>query len=121
MGMQIVESTSAPKPKIKAYQITYRIDGQDTEQGTRQQRYDALTALLDDLPAVVRRGHFTDDAHISTSSWLVRTRDPDPDALGCKLARVLTKGVDLLEVMQVDAAGRYELTVVAPKPKSTKR
>lgn len=34
MGINIVVSTSALKPKIKGYQITYRIDRQDAEQGT---------------------------------------------------------------------------------------
>lgn len=120
MEMQIVNATSTEKPKVKAYQITYRIDGERTPEGSRQQRYDALIALLDDLPAVVRRGHFTDDAHISTSSWLVRTRDPDAATLGRKLARVLTSGVDLLEVMQVAPGNRFELTVEAPKPKPAK-
>lgn len=121
MTMEIVKATKAQKPKLKAYQIIYRIDGQRTPEGTRQQRYDALIALLDDLPAVVRRGHFTDDAHLSTSSWLVEAPDVSAKALGRRLARVLTKDVDLLDVMHVAAASRFELTVRAAKPKPDKR
>ena len=110
MEMQILKTTTPRKPKLKAYLVTYRIDGQRTPKGTRQQRYDALIALLDDLPPVDRREHFEDDAHLSTSSWLVEAPDANAKALGGRLARGLTKGVDLLEVMHVAADTRFELT-----------
>jgi len=110
MKMEIQKSTTAKKQELKAYLVTYRIDGQRTPQGSRQQRYDALIALLDDLPPVDRREHFEDDGHLSTSSWLVKAPDANAKALGRRLARVLTKGVDLLEVMRVAADTRFELT-----------
>lgn len=110
MKIQMLKTTTVEKPKLKAFLVTYRIDGQQTPKGTREQRYDALIALLENLPPVDRREHFEDDAHLSTSSWLVRAPDANAHALGRRLARVLTKGVDLLEVMHVAAETRFELT-----------
>jgi hypothetical protein len=117
MEIKILKSVRDDRP-LKNYLVTFRIKDRRTPKGTRQQRYDELERLLEALPAVLRRGHFTDDAHFATSSWLVRSRN-SAAGLGRNLSRSLTAEVDLLNVMQVSAANRFELTVdaVEPKPK----
>jgi len=98
--LQIVNQT--------AYEVSYRIGGKTTAQGTSAERYDDLTGRLAKLKPVLRSGHFEDEAHTSTSSWIVRSSDTAP-ALGKKLRAKLTPGVDLLEVIEVVPANWYEL------------
>lgn len=108
--LQIVNSTLA-------YHVSYRIKDKTTPQGTSQERYDDLVGRLEKLKPVVRSGHFEDEAHTATSSWIVRTTEKSAAALGARLAKKLTPGVDLLEVIEVVLDNRFELTREVPKPK----
>lgn len=115
LSVILAEAAMSAKPKGKAYLVIYRLADRRTAHGTYQERYDALVAKLEKLPAVLRRGHFEDEAHIATSSWLVRSLAGTAAVLGQRLSRGLTPGTDLLEVLPVVHNERYELTVEPPK------
>ncbi len=116
--MHVIPADAATPRNVqrKAFHVMYRLADKRTPHGTYQERYDALIAKLEKMPAVLRRGHFNDAAHIATSSWLVRADDDTPQSLGRKLSESLTPGDDLLEVLRVTYMDRYELTIEAPKP-----
>ena len=94
----------------KAFQVSYRIKEKTTANGTSQERYDDLVGRLEKLKAVLRSRHFDDEAHTATSSWIVRSSETTAQGLGRKLARKLTPGVDLLEVVEVVPSNWYQLT-----------
>lgn len=94
----------------KAFQVSYRIKADTTAKGTSQERYDDLVRRLEKLKAVLRSRHFEDEAHTATSSWIVRSSETTAEGLARKLARKLTPGVDLLEVIEVVPANWYQLT-----------
>jgi hypothetical protein len=99
-----------------AYHVSYRIAGVETPQGSSEERYADLIGQLEKLKPVIRRGHFADEAHTATSSWIVRSADKAP-ALVASLGKKLTPGVDLLEVVEIIPGNRAELTKKASKPK----
>ena len=94
----------------KAFQVSYRIKSETTVKGTSQERYDDLVGRLEKLKAVLRSRHFDDEAHTATSSWIVRSSETTAEGLGRKLARNLTPGIDLLEVIEVVPSNWYRLT-----------
>ncbi|HWH21845.1 MAG TPA: hypothetical protein VNT25_00945 [Allosphingosinicella sp.] len=94
----------------KAFQVSYRIKSETTAKGTSQERYDDLVGRLEKLKAVLRSRHFDDEAHTATSSWIVRSSEAAAEGLGRKLARNLTPGIDLLEVIEVVPSNWYRLT-----------
>lgn len=94
----------------KAFQVSYRIKGETTASGTSQERYDDLVGRLEKFKAVLRSRHFDDEAHTATSSWIVRSSETTAEGLARKLARKLTLGVDLLEVIEVVPSNWYQLT-----------
>jgi hypothetical protein len=94
---------------VNAYHVSYRISEETTPQGTSQERYDDLVARLEKLRPVLGSDYFEDEGHTATSSWLVHAKDKSAAALGAKLAEKLTPGVDLLEVVEVVLANRFEL------------
>jgi hypothetical protein len=104
-----------------AYHVSYRIKDEDTPQGTSQERYDDLVGRLEKMKPVFRSGHFEDEAHTATSSWIVRLTEKSAEALGAKLAKKLTPGIDLLEVVEVALGNRFEFTRDKPKLKSMMR
>lgn len=93
-----------------AFQVSYRIKSETTAKGTSQERYDDLVGRLEKLKAVLRSRHFDDEAHTATSSWIVRSSETTAEGLGRKLARNLTPGVDLLEVIEVVPSNWFQLT-----------
>jgi hypothetical protein len=110
--MKALEIINATLP----YHVSYRIKGVTTPQGTSEERYADLIGRLEKLTPVIRTGHFEDEAHTATSSWIVSSAKKAP-ALVAKLGRNLTPGVDLLEVVEIVPGNRSELTKEAPKPK----
>lgn len=94
----------------KAFQVSYRIKEKTTANGTGQERYEDLVGRLEKLKAVLRSRHFDDEAHTATSSWIVRSSEATAEGLARKLARKLTPGVDLLEVIEVLPSNWYQLT-----------
>lgn len=86
------------------------IKGETTARGTSQERYDDLVERLEKLKPVLRSRHFEDEAHTATSSWIVRSSETTAEGLGRKLARNLTPGVDLLEVIEVVPSNWFQLT-----------
>lgn len=99
---------------LRAYHVSYRIAEETTLQGTYEERYTDLTDQLKVLKPVFPAEHFEDEAHSATSSWVVYSGERSPEGLGTKLARNLTPGVDLLEVVEVRPDGRWELTEADP-------
>lgn len=94
----------------KAFQVSYRIKDKTTANGTSRERYDDLISRLEKLKAVLRSRHFEDEAHTTTSSWIVRSSEMTAEGLARKVGRKLTPGVDLLEVIEVVPANWYQLT-----------
>lgn len=101
-----------------AYQVSYRIKDKTTAQGTSRERYDGLIARLGKLKAVIRSGHFEDEAHTATSSWVVRSKEKSAEALVAKLGKGLTPGLDFLEVIEVVVGNWDHLTGKVTKPKT---
>jgi hypothetical protein len=97
------------------YHVSYRIKGVGTSKGSSKERYTDLIARLEKLRPVIRSGHFEDEAHTATSSWIVHSSDKAPELVR-KLGANLTAGIDLLEVVQVDLTNFDKLTKEAPKP-----
>ncbi len=93
-----------------AFHVSYRIAGKRTSQGATKDRYDGLIERLRKLKATLRSAHFEDEAHTATSSWIVRSKEASAATLTAKLAKGLTAGVDLLEVIEVNIDNWQMLT-----------
>lgn len=93
----------------KAFHVSYRVGGKTTSAGTAQERYDELIAEMEKLAPVRRFGHFDDDAHTATSSWIVHSAGTST-TLGRRLGKSLTPGTDLLEVVEVVPETLFHLT-----------
>ena len=95
---------------LTPYHVSYRVGGEKTSEGSSQERYADLVARLEKLTPVERSRHFDDEAHTATSSWLVYSTEKSAEELGAKLAKKLSPGVDLLEVVEAKISNRFELT-----------
>lgn len=109
--MELLKSITNDKRPLIAFQVTYRIAERRTPAGARQERYDALVEKLRKFRGAVRREHFEDAGHMSTSSWIIESRESSARGLARRLKHKLTAGVDLLEVVEVNLGNRFELTV----------
>ncbi len=85
----------------KTYQVVYRIAGQDTTSGTREQRYEDITERLKKMEAATLEHEFKDASHVATSTWLVRSDTTRAVELVAKLKGRLTANIDILRVTEV--------------------